>query len=367
MKVLLAGHYPPPHGGVSVHVAALAAGLRRAGIPCRVLNLERTAPQSDEYLRFRSLPVLGYQLLKHTLGGWILHTHISGHGRRGWLMALLCGGAALRGAGSVLSVHSGLTPEYLGRRGRFGRKLVRVACRLFDRVVCVSDAIREALVRLGADPARLEVQYAFLGADRSQPAAVPHEVRAWMSGHRPIVAATMGRQPEYGLDLLIRVIAELRATFPGLGCIAMGSCVDAAARQLVCAHGLENAVLLAGDVSHRVCLQVIANADAFLRPTLADGDSLSVREALELGVPVLASDAGRRPPGTITFRTGDLHDLRAKLLALLATPPRAAGERRRANRPRGSGDGMAQWLDRYRRIRDRGEKTPKPCIRHARD
>jgi glycosyltransferase involved in cell wall biosynthesis len=35
----------------------------------------------------------------------------------------------------------------------------------------------------------------------------------------------------------------------------------------------------------------------FLRPTLTDGDAVSIREALAAGVPVLASDVVRRPAG----------------------------------------------------------------------
>jgi glycosyltransferase involved in cell wall biosynthesis len=35
----------------------------------------------------------------------------------------------------------------------------------------------------------------------------------------------------------------------------------------------------------------------FLRPTLTDGDALSIREAMAAGVPVLASDVVRRPTG----------------------------------------------------------------------
>ena len=51
----------------------------------------------------------------------------------------------------------------------------------------------------------------------------------------------------------------------------------------------------------------------FLRPTYFDGDSLSVREALALGVPVVASATDFRPDGVITFRIGDLQDFLEKL------------------------------------------------------
>src|SRR5947209_127956 len=41
-------------------------------------------------------------------------------------------------------------------------------------------------------------------------------------------------------------------------------------------------------------------AAVYLRPTLTDGDAVSIREAIAAGVPVVASDVVRRPPGVIT-------------------------------------------------------------------
>jgi glycosyltransferase involved in cell wall biosynthesis len=51
----------------------------------------------------------------------------------------------------------------------------------------------------------------------------------------------------------------------------------------------------------------------FVRATLEDGDSISVREALALGVPVVASRVGTRPPGTILFHPGDVEDMLSKV------------------------------------------------------
>ncbi|NJN63885.1 MAG: glycosyltransferase [Acidobacteria bacterium] len=51
---------------------------------------------------------------------------------------------------------------------------------------------------------------------------------------------------------------------------------------------------------------IIARSDVFLRPTTADGDSVSVREAASTGVSVVASDAAARPAGTFLFPVGDV-------------------------------------------------------------
>ena len=50
-------------------------------------------------------------------------------------------------------------------------------------------------------------------------------------------------------------------------------------------------------------------ADVVIRATNTDGSSLTVLEALSLGVPVVASDCAERPRGAVLFRTRDRSDL----------------------------------------------------------
>ena len=50
----------------------------------------------------------------------------------------------------------------------------------------------------------------------------------------------------------------------------------------------------------------MAACDVFVRPTLADGDSVSVREALALGRRVIATSVGHRPPEVRLVPPGDV-------------------------------------------------------------
>lgn len=58
---------------------------------------------------------------------------------------------------------------------------------------------------------------------------------------------------------------------------------------------------------------ILLLSDAFIRNTTADGVSLSVHEARELGIPVLASAAVERPPFCSIFRNFSESDLMVKL------------------------------------------------------
>ena len=58
-------------------------------------------------------------------------------------------------------------------------------------------------------------------------------------------------------------------------------------------------------------------SDVFVRPTFMDGDAISVREAGTLGVPVVASNVGTRPEGTVLFEVGNKSQLVKQILACL--------------------------------------------------
>jgi hypothetical protein len=95
--------------------------------------------------------------------------------------------------------------------------------------------------------------------------------------------------------------------------------LDAAVRDT----GMEPHVLVLRDVDY--ALDVVARGAVFVRATDVDGDANTVKEAMLLGVPVLATDLPGRPPGIHTIPRDDLGQLPARLRDLIdgADPDRA--------------------------------------------
>ena len=319
VRLLLIGPYPPPHGGISVHVATVEKLLLRSGTRCVVLDAGGHRPANGK-ASLRSRLAILKRVRRHARNGWTLHLHVSGHGPKSWLLALACGLAGRRSPGRVLTVHSGLVPEYLDSGVPGARTLARIALRRWDRVLCVSPAVRDAVARLGVDPGRLEMVPAHLPAPAVE-RDLPADLARWRAAHAPVLSTALFFRPEYGFDVLLAALERLKPAHPGLGCLVMGSGEDEdQARRAVRERGMADQVLLTGDVPHELCRTLIARSDVFVRPTLADGDALSVREALALGVPVVASDAGNRPPGTVLFARGDSEDLAARIEEVLQRP-----------------------------------------------
>jgi glycosyltransferase involved in cell wall biosynthesis len=314
MKVLLVGPYPPPHGGVSVHVAGLKERADREGMQCRVLNSDRSAPSSRNYIRIRSRLHLIVSLLRHAFDGWTIHVHTNGHNTRSWLVALAGALAGVAGRKPAhLTLHSGMSPDYLAGSIR-RRWLAWITCRLFGRITCVSLPIQTALESLGLQSGKIEVAHAGNESVENSVLLVKRncaepmgDIARWLQRHKPVLAATGNAMPEYGISLLLDAVGRLSSNFPNVGCLVMG--LDNPNRP--------DNVLTIGDIPHLNCLGLMSKADVFVRPTFADGDSISVREALALNVPVVASDCAGRPAGTVLFKTGNSEDLAMRLECVL--------------------------------------------------
>jgi glycosyltransferase involved in cell wall biosynthesis len=79
----------------------------------------------------------------------------------------------------------------------------------------------------------------------------------------------------------------------------------------------KNGLLLLGNLPHDDFLTLLSRCYAYLRTPACDGVSSSVLESLALGVPVVASENGRRPPEVVTYVEDDPADLCDKLRHLI--------------------------------------------------
>jgi glycogen synthase len=305
-----------------VHVWGIHRRLSAAGVPCRVLDTRDVRSWS-----------FNFALLCYALRGWTLHLHTNGHNWKSWLLALWCGIAGQCSKSCILTIHSGMAPGYVtGLRG-WRRHMARLTCRLYSRVICVNSTVRDALVVLGQRTDRTDIAPAYLETEIHE-ALLNHKLVVWMENRQPLLSTALFFRPEYGFDLLVSAIAKLQVRYPSVGCLVMGGGEqESEARALVRDSGLDHHMWLLGDVNHAQCLAVISRSDLFLRATLYDGDSISVREALAIGVPVVASRVGARPKGVFLFQPGDLIDLLSKIdsgLALeRAAPVSGTGEMER--------------------------------------
>jgi glycosyltransferase involved in cell wall biosynthesis len=177
--------------------------------------------------------------------------------------------------------------------------------------VAVSEEIAGALAAAGVPARRIAVLPPF-SPSMLAPGAPPSGLAAFRAVRSPLFAAALAPGRTDGVDVLLAAFGEVRAGRPGAGLVAFGPGTEALAGE---------GILCLGEVPHGAALAVIAAADVLVRPTRAEGDAVSVREALALGTAVVATAVGHRPPGCLLVPPGDARAL-AGAMARAADAPR---------------------------------------------
>jgi glycosyltransferase involved in cell wall biosynthesis len=329
LGVLQLGPYPPPEGGIQTHLVALRRFLLERDISCAAINLTRFRKAEGDGVYYpRS--ALGVVRLLLRLSCPIIHLHIGGDVTRRLLwLSLFC--SLLPRRRTVLTLHSGGYPSSAAGRAASPRTLRGFVFRRFDRVIAVNPAIVELFQRFGLDSDRVRLISPFAIPEPAPPTAVPARLRDFFVVHRPLLVTVSGLEPEYDLPLQIDVLGRVRERFPKAGLVILGSgSLEERLRAYIRAKPYAEHVLLYGDAPHALTLRAIADGDLLLRTTWYDGDSISVREGLHLGTPVIATDNGMRPEGVQRIPARDpaalLNAITEQLTASVPPRPRPVGE-----------------------------------------
>lgn len=317
MKVLLIGDFPPPYGGIAIHLKSFSKILRELGIEYRVINVGASRKlQVQGCVGVRNEADFICKALGSLRDSDILHLHINGHNHKSWQLALLCGVIGrVKRKKCVLTIHSGMAPDYLQKQRRtWKRKLISASLRFYRRVICVNWDIRVSLNDYDGETEKYVHIPAFIFAGKETDKGTVDSTVGFGPQSFPVICSVVLFSPEYGIELLSNATRLLRKEYPELKLIIIGGGARSSRyKELEMQSGLESGLVVFDDLEHTECLRVIAESDLFVRPTYADGDSISVREALAVGTPVLASDVVSRPDGAVTFRTGDLGELTSKM------------------------------------------------------
>lgn len=317
--VLLLGECPPRTGGIATHVQTLSQRLSLRGIPTvrwDSKDITRSLGADDLELR------MGFtrRLFERTwlpATRFVLHVHASAFGRLRFAFPIIELAFHHR-CPIALSIHHGnLANEYdqfpLGTR-----QLIGYAIRRADRIISVSVELDEFIEsRFRVAPQRRWVCPAFLGVGGETLIPFPSEIESFIqrrrdAGDRIALMTCYDGRRAYGVREAVEALGG--RTGVSLVVIAHGaSSADFDATRANCQH--QPSLLFHSGVSHETFMTLLRTCDVYLRPTTEDGDSVTIREALKLGIPVVATDVVARPDGVHLFRWGDGHGMRAAILA----------------------------------------------------
>lgn len=223
--------------------------------------------------------------------------------------------------------------------------LRRLHAPLVERYVTVSRSLRDYLVeRVGIRPERITT--ICNGVDTGKFLPAPHKptgvLPEQLAGEGLVIIGTVGRlQPVKDQQLLLRAFAELVRESAGLAAnarllvVGNGPLRDTL-MQLAQSLGIEHLTAFTGDRTD--VAQLLQCMDVFVLPSLAEGISNTLLEAMATGLPVIATRVGgnvelvRDGENGALFESGDVASL-TRLLAAYVTDGDA--RRRHGERSRG--------------------------------
>ncbi len=307
--VLLLAPYPPPFGGVATHVRDLVEVLNREGIDVGVANHYSLVPGESSVMFPLNRNPFRYWWVASKSRNPVLHYH---HSTLATLFAISMALKRNHAQVRVVTIHNDYLNPLLKRRST--RRIVRRLLSSFDFVIAVSDEIRHQLD--GVVSAPMIVCPAYILDERA--GAVRPEAEELFPGSSPtlVVSAyevdrTSDEADLYGLDVAARVFAELRTR----QLIRLGIFIAKEPRSKRDRDYLERIIQIArstGDAEDIRCFfgeplkPALSESNVvYLRPSRTDGDAVSIREALVLGTPVVASDVARRPAEVSTVPIDD--------------------------------------------------------------
>jgi len=203
------------------------------------------------------------------------------------------------------------------------RQVTRVSLRFYDRIIAISDAVKQSILDHCHVPAdRVAVIRNGIDFARTRSGAQDHRNRTrrdlGVLEGQLLIGTVVRLDQVKSYDTLIRAVAMIRdaaARSPAPPRLVLVG--DGAERkrleQLVAKLNLAHIVTFAGTQENPS--RFLAAFDVFVLPSLAEGLGLSIIEAMGAGLPVIGSAAGGVPEvithgsSGLLFEPGDAHEL----------------------------------------------------------
>jgi glycosyltransferase involved in cell wall biosynthesis len=288
-----------PVGGAEEVLVTEVEGLDPTRFDPRICVLSEIGPVG-KLLESRGFPVKALQRMKsHRFDPWIIrdlyrliktekvevvHTHLYDGNKYGRLAA---------GLARVPCLISHYHNVYVRRRTKY-HLINRALSLLNDRILAVSQAVKESVVRFDRiAPERIEVLYNGIDPSRFEGDFQDSDVRQKF-GVKPedfLIGVVARLEEQKGHIYLFRALTQLLPAFPQIKVLIVGdgsrrSALEFSVREM----GLSERVLFVG--TRKDIPEILAALDLFIQPSLWEGFSLAILEALAIGAPVVATAVG---------------------------------------------------------------------------
>ena len=307
-KILILGPYPPPFGGVSIHIKRVAEKLKQQNNTVTIFN---TATKRTKTKALLSLLKKLFLTRPH-----IVYYHEPTESIQKLALVIML---------KYLFFYRLVTIDHdcrlLYRFSLRKKKLFRFLMKRINHAVVMGDTTDQCYVDNQVHEIKSHRESPFLPPVLREEKEILWSysvgVHKFLSTRSPLLTANafapilIDGKDLYGFDMCIELIKTLKQTYPDIGLI-FGVCTLATNEQKkyfatieeeIRKLKLENSFYFF--FTEQEFWPLIKHSDLFIRPTLSDGHSVSVKEAITLSTPTIASNVCQRPSGTILFEAGN--------------------------------------------------------------
>lgn len=305
------GTYPPPFGGVTVHIKRLFYHLKkRKNLSVQMLNFNGNIHNPEENIfkvDFTIAPFLLLPFKKKKL--------IHFHSRKiiGWVLMRLFGFRHLK----MVTLHNQILRK---SNGKFKKKLTAFGLNGFDKILLndkeygmfLHEKFKVSLKKMHFIPA-------FISPLKSEFKRLPEEILKFRKEKQYLISANawmlvrIEGKDLYGFDTLIRLMKLLKEKNMDVGLIFVLPQIGDVKyfnhlQNEIEKNGLKNDILIFRKGIPNA-FEIWGISDLFIRPTMMDIEGISVKEALFMGTPVIASDVCQRPHDCQLYPYGNFEQL----------------------------------------------------------
>jgi glycosyltransferase involved in cell wall biosynthesis len=309
-NILIAGPIAPPFGGISMHIKRLASALTPH---FNIRFIDESKKKKSKIFNIHSLNVFKY--LKLLLQSDLVFIH---SGNR-FFKKMHLFASKLLGKKSIITIHG-----YGNKRNFLLKQWDQLVYRLANHIILVNAEIQH---KIELPQQKTSIKHAFLPPNLLEESPLPkeleHQILSAKNAGKIIIVGNASRLDLfngfdlYGADMAIDAAVKLHAEYEN--CFFVFTISELGNNALLF-NNYQNKILSAGLGNDFLLYngllsfsKLIELSDIVIRPTNADGDSLSIREALYFQKPIIASDVVKRPTGTITFKTRNFDDFMLQL------------------------------------------------------
>jgi glycosyltransferase involved in cell wall biosynthesis len=321
-KIAIIGSYPPPYGGISVHIKRMKNYLDKNLVECVIYNTSRVMGNI-----INVKPIISYKkfiLQIPFLKSNVLHFHSTN-----FKIRMLLGLFRVLGKKIILTIHGESLHDQLTKLNLIGHYLLIFSLRNINKIICVNPKTKKELLDLGFNSKKIEIIPAFIPptSDETDIKKLPEFFHKIRHKHKILITANAFRisfynnEDLYGIDLSIELMKLLIDNgYKDIGFIYVIPDIGdydyfEKMQNLVKKYNFEEYFHF---YTKPVAYPAVINmCDLFIRPTNTDGDALSIREAILLKRPAIASNICKRPGGTILFKNRNVDDLYNKAIYVI--------------------------------------------------